>query len=272
MSLASFRCYAELNDFLPSERRKVTFAHSFQGRNSIKDMVEALGVPHTEVDLILVNGVSVDFSHIVQDGDCISVYPVFESLDITPLARLRPEPLREPKFVLDTHLGRLAACLRLLGFDTLYSNDCPDEELARLSASEKRTLLTKDRGLLKRRLITHGYCVRSAKPRRQAGEVLERFDLYGSVAPFQRCLRCNGLLEPVDKQVILDRLLPDTRKYYEAFYRCAACNQLYWPGSHYARLQSFIAEILMTKPDLTRFASASEPVRSGCFPLPGAET
>ena len=130
MKRAHFRFYAELNDFLPRARRQTAFACRFQGRVSIKHMIEALGVPHPEVDLVLVNGQSVDFSHLVQDGDRISVFPVFESLAITPLVRLRPQPLREPTFVLDTHLGRLAAHLRMLGFDTLYWNDSADEELA----------------------------------------------------------------------------------------------------------------------------------------------
>ncbi|MBI4769776.1 MAG: Mut7-C RNAse domain-containing protein, partial [Chloroflexi bacterium] len=138
----------------------------------------------------------------------------------------------------------LAAYLRLLGFDTLYHRDCPDEELARLSAGEKRILLTKDRGLLKRRIVTHGYCVRAAQPRQQVREVLERFDLFGSVAPFRRCLRCNGLLEPVEKQAIADRLPPDTRAYYHEFYRCTACHRLYWPGAHYTAMQRFLKEIL----------------------------
>jgi hypothetical protein len=244
MSQAHLRFYAELNDFLPPERRGATFTHPFEGRVSVKDMVESLGVPHTEVEIILVDGASVDFSHLVGDGERISVYPVFEALDVSPLIRLRPQPLRESKFILDTHLGKLAIYLRVLGFDTLYFNDCADDELARLSADEHRILLTKDRGLLKRRIVTHGYCVRSPKPREQVKEVLDRFDLYGSVAPFQRCLRCNGSLEPVEKESIVDRLLPDTRQYYDEFYRCTACGRLFWPGSHFDHLQGFVEEIL----------------------------
>ncbi len=244
MPQAHFRFYAELNDFLPPARRKVTFTHTFQGRVSIKDMIEALGVPHGEVELILVNRLPVDFSHLVQDGDRISVYPVFESLDITPLVRLRPRPLRDPKFVLDAHLGRLATYLRLLGFDALYRNDYEDEELARLSADEHRTLLTKDRGLLKRSMVTHGYCVRATDPKAQAREVVERFDLFRLVSPFSRCLRCNGLLEAVEKEAIAHRLLPRTRDEYDEFQHCPACDRLYWRGSHYAHLQEFIAEVL----------------------------
>ena len=249
MAQATFRFYAELNDFLPHHRRQVPFVHRFNGRVSIKDMIESLGVPHTEVDLILVNGESVDFHYLVQDGDRISVYPVFESFDITPLLRVRPRPLRQPRFVLDVHLGRLAAYLRLLGFDTLYTPDCDDATLAALSRDERRTLLTRARGLLKRRQVTHGYCVRTTNPREQVREVLRRFDLYRLVAPFTRCIRCNGLLQPVPKQAIADRLPPHVRDNHQDFRICATCGQVYWRGSHYDRMQALIACWLEDAPD-----------------------
>lgn len=243
MPQAVFRFYAELNDFLPYNRRQVAFTVSFQGRPSIKDLVESLGVPHTEIDLILINGVSVDFAIAVEDGDQASVYPVFEGLDISPVIRLRPQPLRDPRFVLDTHLGRLAVYLRLLGFDSLYRNDYGDDVLAEISASEKRILLTRDRGLLKRRLVTHGYCVRSGDPRRQVKEVMARFDLTNQVIPFKRCLRCNGMLEAVEKGEIAERLPANTRRYYQEFFRCEDCNHLYWRGSHYEALQRLVSEL-----------------------------
>jgi uncharacterized protein with PIN domain len=159
---------------------------------------------------------------------------------------VRPQPLREPRFVLDTHLGRLAAYLRLLGFDTVYRNDCADEELARLSSSEGRILLTRDRGLLKRGLVTHGYCIRDTNPRQQLIEVLRRFDLCQAVAPFRRCIRCNGSLQPVSKEAISHRLLPRTRQYYDEFHICQGCDRIYWQGSHYRRMQQFIASVLET--------------------------
>jgi uncharacterized protein len=244
MGQATFRFYAELNDLLPLHRRQVPFAHAFDARASIKDMIEALGVPHTEVDLILVNGESVDFAYHVQDGDRISVYPVFESFDITPLLRVRARPLRQPRFVLDVHLGRLASYLRLLGFDTRYSTDCDDVALAALSRDERRTLLTCDRGLLKRRLVTHGYCVRSSDPREQVREVLRRFDLYRLATPFTRCARCNGVLEPVAKESVDHRLPPRISQELDDFRMCSACGQVYWRGSHYDRLQALIARWL----------------------------
>ena len=242
---AYFRFYAELNDFLPPEKRQRTFTHSFELSPSVKDMIEALGVPHTEVDLILVNGQSVDFSYLVRDDDRISVYPVFEALDITPLVRLRPQPLRETRFVLDVHLGRLTTYLRMLGFDALYRSDFADEELARISSSEGRILLTRDRGLLKRSIVTHGYCLRTTNPRQQLVEILRRFDLFESVKPFQRCLHCNGLLQPVNKADISDRLLPQTRQYYDEFHRCQACDRIYWKGSNYQRMRQFIESVLV---------------------------
>ncbi len=243
-NVANFRFYAELNHFLAPLKRHCTFSHFFKRKTSIKDMIESLGVPHPEIDLILVNGHSVDFNYIVQDGDEISVYPIFESFDITPLVRVRPQPLRTPRFVLDVHLGRLANYLRLLGFDTLYRNDYDDPELAAISSRESRILLTRDRGLLKRSIVSHGYCLRTTDPNQQLAEVLHRFDLVGIIKPFCRCIRCNGLLESVDKAAIIDRLPPKTAKYYDEFRRCQSCEHIYWRGSHYKRMQQFVKNLL----------------------------
>jgi len=199
MNQVYFRFYAELNDFLPLERRMLGFVHTFEKNPSVKDTIEALGVPHTEVDLILVNGESVDFAYLLRDGDRISVYPVFEAIDITPLLRVRPQPLREIRFVLDVHLGKLANYLRLFGFDTLYQNDYEDAQLAQISRSEKRILLTRDMGLLKRNLVTHGYFLRETNPKFQLREIIRRFDLFRLITPFRRCISCNGLVHLVDK-------------------------------------------------------------------------
>lgn len=237
------RFYEELNDFLPPERQKVEFAHSYNQAGSIKDLVESLGVPHTEIDLILVNGQSVDFHYQVQDGDRISVYPVFEALDITPLTHLRPRPLRVTRFVLDAHLGRLAAYLRMLGFDTLYRNDYADPTLAEISATQGRILLSCDRKLLMRKQISHGYFVRSRQPRQQLREVVERLDLYRSFRPFSRCLHCNGLIRPVAKALIQDRLLPHTRAHQTLFGQCEQCGKIYWKGTHYQQMRQLIDDL-----------------------------
>lgn len=234
------RFYEELNDFLPPPRRKVTFRHHLRQPASIKDTIEALGVPHTEVDLILVNGHSVGFDYLVQEGDSISVYPTFEALDITPVTRLRPTPLRETRFVLDAHLGRLAAYLRLFGFDTLHRNDYDDPTLADISVREHRILLTRDRRLLMRRKITHGYYVRTIQPRHQLLEVLARFDMLKAQRPFTRCLHCNGRIAAVEKELIASRLPPRTRAAYDEFWQCLDCSKVYWKGMHYRRLSRII--------------------------------
>lgn len=251
MSKVELRFYEELNDFLTPAQRKVTISHTFNRRASVKDMIESFGVPHTEVDIILVNGESVDFSYIVKDGDRISVYPVFESLDITPLLRLRPKPLRSPRFVLDSNLGRLARYLRMLGFDCLYQNDYTDKAVANISSQEHRILLTRDRILLQRKIITHGYFVRAVIPRTQVREVLFRFDLFGLIKPFSRCSRCNGELQVVDKETIQDRLEPKTRKYYHHFLLCPSCGQIYWEGSHHEHSRRLIETLTDKNPNLS---------------------
>jgi len=243
-NIAFFRFYAELNDFLPFERKQVAFAHEVNGRRSVKDIIESLGVPHTEVDILLANSESVDFSYHVENGDRISVYPVFESMDIGPVLRVRPRPLRATKFVVDRHLGRLAAYLRMIGFDTLYEREATDETLAHLSSRENRILLTRNRGLLKRSLVTHGYCVRENLPRKQLAEVIRRFDLHSSAQPFWRCMQCNSLLETVSKESILEHLPFSIRQCQDEFRQCTSCRRVYWAGSHYQRMKILCDSLL----------------------------
>jgi uncharacterized protein with PIN domain len=237
------RFYAELNDFLPPSRRQAEFVQDFGTGATVKDIVEAAGVPHTEIDLIVAGGRSVGFDYRPRDSERISVYPVFESVDITPAMHLRPAPLRDTRFVLDVHLGKLARLLRLLGFDAHYGHDLDDAELARISRDERRILLTRDRGVLKRNGVTHGAYLRADQAEAQAVEVLRRFDLSGAVRPFTRCPRCNGLLRPVARADVLDRLEPKTRLYFDDFHQCASCGQVYWQGSHVAPLQAALRRI-----------------------------
>ena len=244
MSYVALRFYAELNDFLREERKRRQFKIELNRRTSVKDLIESLGVPHTEVEIILANGESVDFSYIVKDEDELSVYPMFESVDVTPILKLREKPLRITRFVLDCHLGRLARYLRQFGFDTLYRNDYTDDELAQTSAEEQRILLTRDRSLLKRSIITHGYFIREFDPRKQLNEVIRRFDLRQQIVPFGRCTRCNGMVEAVDKATILDRLEPKTRLYFDSFWQCASCGQIYWEGSHVKHMIKLTDEVL----------------------------
>lgn len=244
MRHATFRFYAELNDFLPPGHRQRDVVRGFPDTPTVKDQIEACGVPHTEVEVILVNGASVGFDHHLEDGDRVSVYPVFEALDVAPLVRLRPRPLREPRFVLDVHLGKLARRLRLLGFDALWERDASDERLVAVSLAERRTLLTRDRGLLKRRELTHAAAVRATDPRRQLREVVERFDLARSAAPFTRCLACNGRLATAPKEEVLERIPPETRRHYDTFLACGSCRRVFWWGPHARRLEQIVAEAL----------------------------
>ena len=234
---AEFRFYAELNDFFKPAQRQQTVPYRFNGHPGIKDPIEALGVPHTEVDLIVVNGASVGFDYRLRDGDRVAVYPKFESLDVSPIVKLRERPLRRVAFVVDVNLGRLARMLRLLGFDTLFSNAYADAEIVAISEAQGRIVLTRDRRLLHAKAVTHGYWVRSVWPRRQVDEVVRRFDLADQVRPFSRCADCNGRIEPVPKEQVADRLEPKTKKYYETFYRCPDCGKVYWEGSHIGKLR-----------------------------------
>jgi uncharacterized protein len=240
---AEIRFYAELNALVAPERRAKSSTIEVQIGTTVKDLVESLGVPHTEIDVILVNGDSVDFTYQVADGDRISVYPVFEALDITPVLRLRPRALRQARFVLDVHLGRLAHLLRLLGFDAVFRNDFSDDELVIVSSQEKRILLTSDRGILKRASVTRGYLVKETLPRRQIVEVLRRFDLADAMKPFSRCLECNGILASVPKPEVEDRLPDHVRSDHQEFWRCQGCGRVYWRGSHYDGLRSSVEAI-----------------------------
>jgi uncharacterized protein with PIN domain len=241
---ATFRFYAELNDFLEPGQRGREIRYAFSGRPGVKDAIEALGVPHPEVELIVVVGRSVGFDFRLDDGDRVAVYPMFEAVDVTPLVRLRERPLRRTRFVLDTHLGKLARLLRLLGFDTLYRNDFDDPEIVRLSLDEHRIALTRDRGLLKRGELTHGYCVRTDAPMDQIHEIVSRFDLGGAIAPFSRCMTCNHTIHRVTRDEIEHRLRPGTLRNHDEFRHCPGCDRIYWKGSHYARLRRLVERLV----------------------------
>lgn len=231
-SSAAFRFYGALNDFLPPMRRQRTLLCFFKRPPAVKHAIEAFGVPHPEVDLILVDGRPAKFDDQLRDKDRVAVFPVFAQFDVGCLPRLRPQLAPFPRFVADVHLGKLARGLRLLGVDCLYRNDYQDRDIADISAKTGRVALTRDRRLLFSRRITYGYWVRAVEAQAQIEEVFYRYDLHRALRPFQRCLRCNGLLTPVAKADVLHRLQPRTRRYYENFYRCADCGHIYWEGSH----------------------------------------
>ena len=234
---AEFRFYEELNDFLSPARRRRTFVHAFNGTPAVKDVIEARGVPHPEVDLILVDGRSVRFSHRLKGQERVAVYPMFERFDIRPLHRLRPRPLRRTRFVADVHLGTLARRLRLLGFDTLYARDFTDDMLVEISARERRILLTRDVGLLKRSEVVRGQWLRSANPEAQLREVIEAYSLRRDIDPFTRCTMCNGTLRRLDRAAAEGRVPPRVYARRRRFDECTGCGRIYWRGTHFAKLQ-----------------------------------
>ncbi|GAB3625834.1 hypothetical protein PTE30175_04074 [Pandoraea terrae] len=246
MVTATFRFYEELNDFLPRERRRREFDCPCARAATTKHMIEALGVPHTEVELVLVDGESVGFDHLIANGERVAVYPKFEALDITSLLRVREHPLRHVRFVADAHLGGLAHLLRMAGFDTLYDNNFDDREIAAISARDERIVLTRDRDLLKRRNITHGCYVRALKPRQQLHEIFGRLDLAGSIRPFSLCLDCNAPLHALAADVARSRAPPSVRARFTRYATCDICQRVFWEGSHWRRMRDLLDEVVGT--------------------------
>jgi len=244
MYSATFHFYGKLNNFLHASQRGKPIEYRFEQRNSVKDAVEAIAPPHPEVELLVVNGISVGWDYVVQQGDVIYVYDDASATTVPRPVQLIPPYPGRPRFILDTHLGKLAGYLRMLGFDTLYRNDYPDDELARVSAQETRILLTRDLGVLKRGIVTYGYFVRETDPRLRLEEINQRYNLVEHAEPFKHCMRCNGLLHPVEKQSVLDQLPSDVVQYYDTFHQCDDCQQIYWKGSHYQKMEQMITDIM----------------------------
>jgi hypothetical protein len=238
--VATLRFYEELNDFLPPASRKRDIEVAIDRARSVKDAIEAVGVPHPEVDLVIVDGVSVDFAHLLRGGERVAVYPMFERLDIAPLQRLRPRPLRDPRFIADAHLGKLARHLRMAGFDVLHDTSAADEAIVRAAHGSRRTILTRDKGLLRRREVERAYFVRADAADTQLVEVIGALQLEDAMRPFTRCRECNALLEDLPTDQLPDAVPPAIRTLYDAFKRCPRCERVYWPGSHYARMQALI--------------------------------
>jgi uncharacterized protein with PIN domain len=237
----TFRFYGRLNDFLPVRLRQYRFRQAIPGPASVKDAIEALGVPHPEADVLLVNGQGEDFAYRLADGDDVSVYPAFRSIAVGSLIRAGSDPPLPVRFVLDTHLGKLLSLLRLCGFDATLLED--DADVAKVSARDARVALTRDVGLLKRSIVRHGYWVRHTDPEAQLAEVLDQFDLADRMKPFSRCLRCNTLVAAVDAGTVSNRLLPRTRSNFQDFRQCPGCGRIYWQGSHYVRLAALIERV-----------------------------
>lgn len=239
MPTATFRFHPRLNVFLSPARRGGAFVAGFARDASVKQAVEAFGVPHTEIACVLVNGVEADFARRVAAGDRIDIHPVAEAradAGGTPAGR-------SPRFIADAHLGGLARLLRLAGFDTLFRNDYADAEIGALAVAEDRVVLTRDRALLMRRELRQGCYVRATRPPAQFRELVARLGLAAALRPFSRCLVCNGELAAVDAAAVADRLPPNVAQQQRRFTRCAGCDRVYWPGSHWRRMRALLGEL-----------------------------
>jgi uncharacterized protein with PIN domain len=250
MVSASFRFYDGLGDFLPRERRGREFSTPCAREATVKHMIEALGVPHTEVELVLVNGESSGFGHLLREGDRVAAYPAFGHLDVRSLQRLRTWPEGRLRFVADAHLGGLARLLRMAGYDTLYDNHYRDDEIERIAREEGRVLLTRDRDLLKRRTVELGCYVHALDPSAQLRELFARLRLGAGMRPFSLCLHCNMPLRPVAKAAVRDRLPPRVADTHEEFTTCDSCSRVYWKGSHHARMQALLEGVTAASADV----------------------
>jgi len=245
MVAVTFRFYEELNDFLAPDQCGCEFTCTCARAATTKHMIESLGVPHTEVELLLINGESVGFDRLLGDGDRVAVYPKFEALDIVPLLRVRERPLRVVRFIADAHLGGLARLLRIIGFDTLHDSHYVDDEIERISRTECRIVLTRDRDLLKRRGITHGCYVHAVRSAEQLSEIVDRLDLARSSRPFTLCLHCNAPLRSIDKAQVAPVLAPTILAHHDRFSTCDVCHRIFWEGSHWRRMRLRLDGLLL---------------------------
>lgn len=245
-----FRFYSYLNDFIKVDKTNNLkaetarqYIHYYQGRQTVKDRIESLGIPHPEVALILKNGETVDFSYLVQPGDFFSVYPHLYSFQLPSDKLLQPEFPGKPQFILDVHLGRLARYLRRFGFDTAYRNDYQDREIVDLAVSEKRIILSRDLGLLMRKRVKWARFIWNDDPKKQLQELFERYQLAEYYQGESRCVNCNSELEKIDKEEIIERLEPKTKKYFNDFRYCSNCDKIYWRGSHFEETEKLLKRL-----------------------------
>jgi len=237
------RFYGTLNDFLHPRLRQVSFRHGYTGSPSIKDIVESVGVPHVEISLVLLNGEVSSLDSHPERGDRITCYSRFHKINIGDVNLITDESV-EPRFILDVHLGKLAKFMRIMGFDTLYQTDYTDNEILKISISENRIILTRDLGILRHGLAKNGYYLRSTNPKIQLVEVMDTFSLHTKSNPFSRCSICNGHVEVVAKEQVANQLEARTIIFYNDFFRCKSCGQIYWEGSHFKSIEKFIEDNL----------------------------
>jgi len=234
--------HGDLPIFLPKGGRSSALDPELNRRTSIKDFLEAQGIPHPEIHRLTVNNREQDFRYIVEAEDRIEVFPFPVPVDLTEGSLLRT-PLRRITFAVDANVGKLARLLRVAGFDTFFDRNLDDQQLAEKTRQEERILLTRDRALLKRNSVVHGRLIRSGNPAGQLQEVISLYGLRAAIKPFSRCLLCNKILQPVDKNAVIERLEPLTRKYFNHFHICPGCNRIYWPGSHRDKMLKYLKGI-----------------------------
>jgi uncharacterized protein len=237
---ASIKFYYTLQDFLPAQRREFRINFSFHGTPSIKDAIESLGVPHTEVDVILVQGKPVDLTYKLHDKNEVEVYPVMPAGTFPINFSLLQGCLTKDKFILDVHLGKLGKALRIMGIDTFMKQDLSEKMIANIAEKENRVVLTRDIGLLKHKKIECGYWLRSQQWPEQFKEVVQRFHLQEKFNPFTRCIVCNGIIVTVDKYSVQQEVPQLSKEMFEEFFQCTQCKKVYWKGSHYDRMEEWV--------------------------------
>jgi uncharacterized protein len=240
----SIRFYEELNDPLPPRNRKTETALRVDAGKTVKQVIESCNVPLSSVDLILVNGGSVSPSHIVLDGDRISVYPMFERMDIASVSRVRKTPLRNLKFICDAPLDKLARYLRLLGFDTLHENDDHTGRIHEIADKQKRVILTRNEKLLEDKRVNRGFLVRPADPWLQAKAVVSGLDLKSRIAPLSRCLKCNSRMRAVGKDNLREKTNANLPGHDGGFLECLSCKKVYRRGPGHESLVKKIRHML----------------------------
>jgi uncharacterized protein with PIN domain len=240
----TFRFYAELNDFLATENKHKAFKLYLKTPVTVREAIESLGIPLSEIDLILINSKPAELNHSLHEQDYVSVYPVFESFDISGISKIRRRPLRESRFILDAHLGKLAKYLRMLGFDTLYQNDFGDQEIIDIARKENRIILTRDKLLLRSKKVDHGYYVRETEKHAQLIEIVKKFDLYSQFRSFTRCMTCNAVLVKKEKKDVANKIDEDTARIFKEFFHCPACDKVFWKGSHFERMERLILSLI----------------------------
>jgi len=231
----------ELVDFFSKTSRKKVTKFIDGERRSVKDLIESVGIPHTELGQILVNGKSVDFSFVIQEQCQIDVYP-FKILNHSAGDFILKKKFR---FLCDVHLGTLTKRLRLLGLDTAYNQNWHDKKLAEVSIKERRYLLTRDRQLLMRKRVSTGLYVRNTNSEKQVFEVVNRLNLKFKCKPFTRCLVCNGILRPIKNiETVFEKtekiIPPKVKQWCREYALCKTCDKVYWKGSHFKKLKKMV--------------------------------